>query len=405
MTPHPPSYLGAPPRDRLRSRASATERSSRRVGRPHPQGEGSNTRKDGCPFSGERVASASAPLRVNCASGVRRRGLFYLTPPLCCLLSAFLLAPRFRGAALQSSVEASSSPSQDSAQEPGLETPPASDWAPELFDGIISSPNPEARRLLLDAAFAAGPAIIPQLQVALKDDRTAEFAAQSLAFIGGEQALPILAKLVDDPRDLNLRRFYYGALGEFDDPRAAQALLYVVGRSNDEPDRTVTEAALMALTVRSEESLLGPLRQAEAKTRDIVIRDDVDNAIEVIQGRARYLASPEGKRAGGSIDQAVHLYFVPAFAETAAAGQSPRATAVHSKAGKGEPPPQIEIHRITFGPNQLRALAHVTFEGPSAAARYTMVLQRQLGNWRVVSVWLGSEQEKALPAPPVHPSP
>ena len=34
----------------------------------------------------------------------------------------------------------------------------------------------------------------PQLSAALKDDRTAEYAAQSLAYIGGEEALPVLVE-------------------------------------------------------------------------------------------------------------------------------------------------------------------------------------------------------------------
>src|SRR2546427_8869173 len=64
----------------------------------------------------------------------------------------------------------------------------ATDWAPELLDAILSSPNEEAHDALYRAAFAAGPAIVPQLEAAIKDDRTAEFAAQSLAFIRGAQA-------------------------------------------------------------------------------------------------------------------------------------------------------------------------------------------------------------------------
>ncbi len=122
----------------------------------------------------------------------------------------------------------------------------------ELLDAIERSPNPEAQDALYRAAVAAGPAIIPQLEEALKDDRTAEFAAQALAFIGGAQAMQILWKLQSDTRDLSLRRFYYGALGEFDAPEATQTLLAAINRADEEPDRTVTEAAILALTVRSD---------------------------------------------------------------------------------------------------------------------------------------------------------
>jgi hypothetical protein len=177
----------------------------------------------------------------------------------------------------------------------------------------VNSPNAEARDALLDSAFAAGPAIVPLLEKALQDDRTAEFAAQSLAFIGGGNALEVLSKLSKDPRDLNLRRFYYGALAEFEQPQAAKLLLYVVGRGDEEQDRTVTEAAILALTVRSDPSLVAPLKELHARLKDIVIKDDVENALDVIQARARYLASPEGKKVGGSVEETVRTYFVPAL--------------------------------------------------------------------------------------------
>ena len=193
------------------------------------------------------------------------------------------------------------------------ETPLPGDWAPELLDGMLSSPNSDSRDALLDAAFAAGPAVVPQLEAALKDDRTAEFAAQSLASIGGPKALAILSKLVSDPRDLDLRRFYYGALGEFQGPEAAKVLFYALGRADAEPDRTVTEAAIIALTVRSEASLLPELRQMKSKIKDVVLRDDLDNAVDVIEARARYLASQQGKNVGGSLEQAVRSYFMPAL--------------------------------------------------------------------------------------------
>ena len=90
------------------------------------------------------------------------------------------------------------------------------DWAPELLYGIWNSSNPDASEALYRAAFAAGPEVIPQLEAALKDDRTAEFAAQSLAYIGGNRALEILGGLMRDPRELGLKRFFYGALVEVD---------------------------------------------------------------------------------------------------------------------------------------------------------------------------------------------
>ena len=210
------------------------------------------------------------------------------------------------------------------------ETPLRGDWAPELLDAMLRSPNSDSRDALLDAVFAAGPAIVPQLEAALKDDRTAEFAAQALACIGGSKALEILSKLVSDPRDLDLRRFYYGALGEFDGPEAAKVLFYALDRADAEPDRTVTEAAIIALTVRSEASLLTELRQLRSKIKDVVLRDDLDNAVDVIEARARYLASPQGKNAGGSLEQAVRSYFTPAL-------EPPRPASGPSKADVSKP--------------------------------------------------------------------
>ena len=53
------------------------------------------------------------------------------------------------------------------------EAPPPSDWAPQLLDAMLRSPNPEAAEALLHASFAAGPDLVPFLEASLKDDRTA----------------------------------------------------------------------------------------------------------------------------------------------------------------------------------------------------------------------------------------
>jgi hypothetical protein len=283
------------------------------------------------------------------------------------------------------------------------EDPPPGDWAPELLDAIVNSPNAEARDTLLDAAFAAGPAIVPQLEKALQDDRTAEFAAQSLAFVGGGKAIEALSKLMQDPRDLNLRRFYYGALAEFEDPLATKLLLYVVGRGDEEQDRTVTEAAILALTVRCDSSFVAPLKEIHAKLQDIVIKDDIENALDVLQVRARYLASPEGRTSGSSIEQPVRTYFMPAFevpsgsdASKPATNRSTTATtATASKAlNPVTPAVRVSVAGVTYSPDRDRALAHVIFDNPSGTAYYSMVLQKRYGNWTLASVWLGSEVEK-----------
>jgi hypothetical protein len=289
---------------------------------------------------------------------------------------------------------------------PDLEESLPGDWGPELLYGVLSSPNQEAQYDLLRATFAAGPAIIPQLVAALKDDRTAEYAAQSLAFIGGEQALDSLWKLLSDPRDLNLRRFTYGALAEFDSPQATDVLFDVIRNSDQEPDRTVTETAVIALTVRTDTTLLARLREAENKLQDVVIRDDLDNARAVIEARASYLASPAGKGVGGSIESAVRTYFIPALETTAPPEAAPIHTA-NKAAAKPAPastrPPlkplvSVEVRNVTFSPDNSRALTRVVFEDPTAMAFYDIVLQKRNGDWTIASVWLGPEVERPQPA-------
>lgn len=279
------------------------------------------------------------------------------------------------------------------------DTPLPGDWAPELLDGILSSNNPAAAEALYDAAFAAGPSLIPQLQAALKDDRTAEFAAQALAFAGGEKAERILETLITDPRNLDLRRFYLGSLGEYPAPELEQLLLNAVAKSDAEPDRTVTQAAIWALTVRSDTGLPGAIQSAELGIQDLVIRDELDNARQVIQFRLKYLASPEGQKAGGSLEQAVRAYFIGALQESA-----PRATktAGVSRAASEPSSASVEVNHTVFSPDKTRALAHVTFDDPEASAGYDMVLQKQLGDWKVVSVWAGPQTEKSQ-APKTEP--
>ena len=58
-----------------------------------------------------------------------------------------------------------------------------------------------------------------------------------------------------------------------------------------------------------------------------------------------------------------------------------------------DPPVNVKISHLTFSPDHARALARVEFEIPSAIARYDMVLQKQAGNWRLASVWLGEEED------------
>ena len=317
----------------------------------------------------------------------------------CLLLTAFCLLLSVPCLAQQPATAPNPAAEEEEKPLPG-------DWAVELLDAIEGSPNPEARDALYRAAAAAGPAVIPQLEEALKDDRTAEFAAQALAYIGGEKAIQILWKLQADPRDLNLRRFYYGALGEYDAPEALETLLEVIDRADEEPDRTVTEAAILALTVRSDLKLLAPLREAAAKTKDVVIRLDLENALEIIERRAKYLASPQAKQAGGSLEAAVRTYFMPALesAPPAAAPKppAPRAASAKPAAPTTLPKPlvNVQVQHVTLSPDKTRALARVVFEDPTAMAYYDIVLQKRYGDWVVASVWLGSEVEKPSATPP-----
>jgi hypothetical protein len=258
-------------------------------------------------------------------------------------------------------------------------------WDPGKLYAILNSSNVEASENLYRAAFSAGPSIIPKLQAALKDDRTAEFAAQSLAYLGGQRALDILAKLVDDPRNLDLRRFYYGALGEPDDPRNIGILLNKIRTSDQEPDRSVTQDAILALSISSDLSLVPKLRQVESKVTDPVIQDDINTAATVIELRAKYLEKPEGKSAGKSVTQVIRTYFMPAL-EGPPVGSPPEAASEHA---------QVRVKSLTFSPNKTRGLAYVNFETPEAVAHYRMVLQKHQGAWILASVWLGQELERA----------
>ncbi len=290
------------------------------------------------------------------------------------------------------------------------EKPLPGDWAVALLDKIANSPVTAAHDDLLRAVMGVGPAAIPMLEPALKDDRTAEFAAQALAFIGGEKAINLLWALQTDQRDLNLRRFYYGALAEFDAPEATTTLLDVIKEADTEPDRTVTEAAIVALTVRADPKVLPDLRAARENIKDLVIQLDLESAMEVIERRAKRPSATSGK-SSGSIEAAVRNYFAPALdsgppPEAAKPPAPPAAKATGTTgapakpAARSTPPPsnvKVHIENIALSPNQSRALARVIFEDPSASATYDIVLQKQYGEWGVASVWTGAQTEKTLP--------
>jgi HEAT repeats len=293
---------------------------------------------------------------------------------------------------------------QETAPPPSeeqIETIPG-DWAQELLYGIWSAPDPEASRALYRAAFSAGPPLIPELEAALKDDRTVEFAAQSLAYIGGNRSLEILAKLASDKRELGLRRFLYGALGEIDTPQATDALLGAIAGSDAEPDRTVTETAILALTVRTDLSLIPKLREIKPQIRDAVVRDDIQVAMDVIEARAKYLATPEGQKPDYSIERAVRTYFTPALEPPPDAARKPPGAQPGAKAPAVRPHVTVKIESLAFSPDKTRALAQVSFEIPTAIAQYDMVLQKRLGDWTLASVWLGREEEKPPLVPAKH---
>jgi hypothetical protein len=323
-----------------------------------------------------------------------------LPTAFCLLLSAYCLL----GAAVIRGQDPEPAPDQTVEEE---EKPLPGDWAVALLDKIANSPNPEARDGLLRVVMAVGPAAIPMLEPALQDDRTAEFAAQSLAFMGGEQALKLLWGLQTDKRDLNLRRFYYGALAEFDVPEAHETLLQVIRKADSEPDRTVTETAIVALTVHSNPAVLPALREAQESVKDFVIRLDLESAVEVIERRAKRppLTPP---RSSGSIESAVRDYFAPALDNPSEAAPPSAAKAIPAPGAPAKPaarpiPPQLDVkvrvENIAISPDQMRALARVIFEDPTASATYDIVLQKQFGEWTVASVWTGAQVEKTLPEP------
>lgn len=254
-------------------------------------------------------------------------------------------------------------------------------WSPARLYSILTSHDPQAREDLYRAAFAAGPAIIPKLENALKDDRTATFAAQVLAYFGDAQSIAILAKLVNDPRNLDLRRFYYGALGGRNNPHDIDILLNKIQTSDHEPDRLVTRDAILALSISSDPVLVPRLRQAEKDVTDPVIQDDIETAARVVSLRARYLASPAGKAAGHSLKQAIRSYFMPALEPAQESSQA-----------------GIRVRNLTYSPNRERVLAAVDAENPMAVAVYHLVLQKDQAGWKVASIWLGEEYDKSHPS-------
>lgn len=266
-------------------------------------------------------------------------------------------------------------------------------WDPAKLYAILTAQDPKVSENLYRAAFAAGPAIIPKLEIALKDDRTAEFAAQTLAYFADDRSLAILETLLKDPRDLDLRRFYYGALGGPGTPRSTEILMTKVRASDHEPDREVTRNAILALSISSDAALVPRLRQAQMQITDPVIQDDIETAAMVVELRAKFMATPAGKSAGSSVEQAIRSYFMPALEPPSAA----------TNAGQQNAGVEVHVKDLTYSPDKLRVLAAVDFENPEAVASYHIVLKKGQGGWKVASVWLGEEREK--PQPPANPAP
>ena len=134
----------------------------------------------------------------------------------------------------------------------------------------------------------------------------------------------------------------------------------------------------------------------------MVIRDDIDNARAVIEERAKYLASPQGKKSGGSVESAVRTYFLPALepepvpqaVPTTSTKTSPGKTPSGPPEAKSRPAVTVDIRNVTLSPDKNRALARVLFEDPTAMAYYDFVLAKRFGDWQIASVWLGPEAEK-----------
>src|SRR5690348_4918550 len=266
-------------------------------------------------------------------------------------------------------------------------------WDPAKLYAILTAQDPGASENLYRAAFAAGPAIIPKLESALNDDRTAEFAAQTLAYFGNDQSLAILEKLVKDPRDLDLRRFYYGALGGSGNPHNTEILLNKVLASDHEPDREVTQNAILALSISSDAALVPRLRQAQMQVTDPVIQDDIETAAMVVELRAKFITTPAVKLSGASVEQTIRSYFMPALEPPPAA----------TNEGQQHAGAEVHVKDLTYSPDKTRVLAGIDRENHEAVASYHMVLQKNQTGWKVTSVWLGEEREK--PQPPANPAP
>ncbi|MGH9448782.1 MAG: hypothetical protein ACRD3O_24155, partial [Terriglobia bacterium] len=132
---------------------------------------------------------------------------------------------------------------------------------------------------------------------------------------------------------------------------------------------------------------------AESKLTDPVIRDDLAGAISIIQERAHYLASRGGQDSGSSIEQAVRLYFLPAIHPPSASSRGSR------QAHIAPAETTIRIVHVELNPDRTRALARVIFEDSVEFAHYRMALEKAGKDWRVATVWLGSEEEEPVSQP------
>ena len=121
----------------------------------------------------------------------------------------------------------------------------------------------------------------------------------------------MLWRLLSDPRDLNLRRFTYGALAEFDSPQATDILFDAINKSDNEPDRTVTESAVIALTVRTKPLCRACLPRKKNFRTSSSATTWTTPGKSLKSGPSTWL--PQGKHSGGSIESAVRTYFIPAL--------------------------------------------------------------------------------------------
>jgi HEAT repeat protein len=111
--------------------------------------------------------------------------------------------------------------------------PASSEPLPELEDTLV---NEEHRKMVVEKLSERGPSIIPQLiSYLLLEDRLLELTVSEILLTMGENALPSLLTILDDPTtESMITTFLLSVLGEMEDENALSTFLSFLKSENPE---------------------------------------------------------------------------------------------------------------------------------------------------------------------------